>query len=185
MGKSEGNILTISELEKQGFEPLAFRYLCHTAHYRMPLNFTAEALKAAQNGLKGLRELGLNALDWEQKSDDADWIQRAKADFKAAIEDDLNMPQALAVVWNLVREGNKRQDKRAWETLKDFDRVLGLGLKYGTEVEVPGEVMELAEKRELARKAKDWTRADELRKEILKRGWIIEDTKDGPRLKRA
>ncbi|MEO0004461.1 MAG: cysteine--tRNA ligase [candidate division WOR-3 bacterium] len=185
MGKSEGNIITISELEKQGFEPLAFRYLCLTAHYRMPLNFTSEALIAAQNGLKGLRELGLNAQGWEEKSGDDDWILRAKADFKAAIEDDLNLPQALAVVWNLVREGNKRQDRRAWETLKDFDRVLGLGLKDLTEADAPREVKELAERREMARRAKNWKLADELRNEIFKRGWIIEDTKDGWRLKRA
>lgn len=183
MGKSEGNIMTVSELEKLDYEPLAFRYLCLNAHYRMPLNFSLEALSAAQNGLRGLRELGLNARNWQRGSDD-EWLKRANWEFTSALEDDLNLPQAMAVVWGLVREGNKRQDKRAWDLLNDFDRVLGLGLGEGyEEQEVPLEVRILAEEREQARKARDWTRADRLRQEILQRGYIIEDTRDGWRLK--
>jgi cysteinyl-tRNA synthetase len=187
MGKSEGNILTISELEKQGFEPLAFRYLCHTAHYRMPLNFSFEALSSAQNGLRGLRELGLNASDWPEKSGDDEYLQRAEAEFKSAIADDLNIPQALAVVWSLVREGNRQQDRRAWQTLVGFDQVLGLGLQAPTagENEIPVEVQELAQMREAARRAKEWERADRLREEIRRRGYVVEDTKTGWRLKRA
>lgn len=185
MGKSEGNIVTITELEEQGFEPLAFRYLCLTAHYRMPLNFTREALSAAQNGLRGLRELGRNAQFW-QEGNEQDWLAQAKKEFKAAIEDDLNMPQAMATVWNLVREGNRRQDRRAWQILLDFDRVLGLGLKETEEENViPADIYQMAVEREAARKAKDWTRADRLRDEIRRRGWVVEDTVNGWRLKRA
>ncbi|MCR4423583.1 MAG: cysteine--tRNA ligase [candidate division WOR-3 bacterium] len=185
MGKSEGNIVTIPELEAQGFEPLAFRYLCLTAHYRMPLNFTSEALSAAQNGLRGLRELGRNAQFW-QEGKEGDWLERAKAEFKAAIQDDLNLPQALAVVWNLVREGNRRQDRRAWQTLLDFDQVLGLRLGETNEEEtIPADIYQLAVERDRARKAKDWVRADQLRNEIKNRGWIVEDTLTGWRLKRA
>ncbi|MGB9742472.1 MAG: cysteine--tRNA ligase [candidate division WOR-3 bacterium] len=187
MGKSEGNIMTVSELEQLGYEPLAFRYLCHTAHYRMPLNFSLEALSAAQKALNGLRELGLNARDWKEESGDTGWITKVKEDFKAAIEDDLNLPQALAVVWGLVREGNRRQDGRAWEMLKDFDRVLGLRLAESVEGEpdIPEEVRHLAEKRAVARQRRDWTTADRLRQEILNRGYVIEDTRDGWRLKHA
>lgn len=185
MGKSEGNIVTITELEEQGFEPLAFRYLCLTAHYRMPLNFTREALSAAQNGLRGLRELGRNAQSW-QKGIEQDWLEQAEAEFKAAIQDDLNLPQALAVVWSLVREGNRRQDRRAWQILLDFDRVLGLGLEETEEENViPADIYQMAVERERARKAKDWVRADRLRDEIRQRGWIVEDTTNGWRLKRA
>jgi len=185
MGKSEGNILTVTELERLGYEPLAFRYLCHTAHYRMPLNFTIEALDSAQNGLKGLREMGINAVNWRRGEGDDEYLRKVEADFHSAIADDLNMPQALAAVWNLVREGNKRQDRRAWELLLDFDRVLGLNLKAAVDAvgEVPIEVKKLVEERELARRAKDWQRADRLREEIGKLGYIIEDTKDGWRLK--
>ncbi|MGQ9678264.1 MAG: cysteine--tRNA ligase [bacterium] len=184
MGKSEGNIVTIAELEEQGFEPLAFRYLCYTAHYRMPLNFTSEALSAAQNSLRGLRELGLNAQCWGA-GEERDWLDRARAEFNSALEDDLNMPQALAVVWNLVREGNKRQDRRAWELLLDFDRVLGFGLReMNRDEDIPAEVTKLADERESARKAKNWAEADRLREEIKRRGWIVEDTLNGWRLKR-
>ncbi|MEO0079285.1 MAG: cysteine--tRNA ligase [candidate division WOR-3 bacterium] len=182
MGKSEGNIVTITELEEQGFEPLAFRYLCHTALYRMPLNFTREALESAQNGLRGLRELGLNAQGWPE-STGADWTERARQEFREAIEDDLNIPQALAVVWNVVREGNRRQDRRAWKAVLDFDQVLGLGLAQTAE-RPPEDVTRLAEQREAARQAKSWAEADRLREEITKLGWIIEDTKEGWRLKR-
>lgn len=186
MGKSEGNIMTVTELERLGYEPLAFRYLCLTAHYRMPLNFTLEALQAAENGLKGLRELGLNARGWGQ-GEDEEWLRQARLEFRQAVEDDLNTPQALAVVWGLVREGNRRQDRRAWELLLDFDRVLGLRLAESVAAgeEIPAEVRALAEERERARRAKDWARADRLRAEILNRGFVIEDTKDGWRLKRA
>ncbi len=183
MGKSEGNIITLTELKEQGFEPLAFRYLCHTAHYRTPLNFTDEAIKAAQNGLTGLREMGRNAQKWGKRGD-GEWIEKAKEEFKTAIEDDLNIPQALSVVWNLVREGNKRKDRRAWELLLDFDRVLGLSLGELEKSEIPLEVQILAEKRERARKAKNWEEADRLREEIIKLGYIIEDTREGWRVKK-
>ncbi len=187
MGKSEGNIMTVTELERQGYEPLAFRYLCLTAHYRMPLNFTIEALQGAQNGLRGLRELGLNARTWQEAAGDSEWLERAQLEFRTAIEDDLNLPQALAVVWSLVREGNRRQDRRAWKLLLDFDRVLGLrlGETVEGEQEIPADVRALAEEREQARRLRDWARADRLRAEILSRGFVIEDTKEGWRLKRA
>uniref|UniRef100_A0A7V3UZU1 Cysteine--tRNA ligase n=1 Tax=candidate division WOR-3 bacterium TaxID=2052148 RepID=A0A7V3UZU1_UNCW3 len=187
MGKSEGNIMTISELEKLGYEPLAFRYLCLTAHYRMPLNFSLEALSAAQNGLKGLQELGLNAQNWRSSGDEIEWLEQMKKEFRIAIEDDLNMPQALAVVWNLVREGNRRQARGAWEVLKDFDRVLGLRLAETVEgqSDIPDEIRRLAEERALAREKKDWATADRLRQEIINRGYIIEDTRDGWRLKHS
>lgn len=185
MGKSEGNIITIPELKEDGFDPLAFRYLLHNAHYRMPLNFTREALDAAQNSLKGLRELGLNAQQWQVKKGD-DWTIEIKADFKRAIEDDLNIPQALAVVWNLVRKGNRRQDRKAWEVLLDFDRVLGLNLaKFTGEEDIPEPVRLRAEERHLARKAKNWEKADRLREDLAKFGYIIEDTREGWRLRKT
>lgn len=191
MGKSEGNIVTVSELEQRGFEPLAFRYLCHTALYRMPLSFTPEAMEAAKNGLRGLRELGLNAQSWHESSPrsgegaEPDWAQAAQQEFRQAIEDDLNIPQALAVAWSVVREGNRRRDRRAWELFLDFDRVLGLGLgQTGRDGEIPAEVAELAARREEARRGRDWAEADRLRDAIAKLGFVIEDTRDGWRLKK-
>jgi cysteinyl-tRNA synthetase len=183
MGKSEGNLVTISELEKLGVAPLDFRYLCHTALYRMPLSYTAESLRSAHNSLRGLVDFGQNAQTWP--AGDGTWLEPWKAEFREAIADDLNIPQALAVVWNLVREGNQRQERSAWDAILDFDRVLGLGLErlLGATSEVPGQVAELVAARETARKAKDWAESDRLRDRIGELGFVVEDTPQGARVK--
>ncbi|MEO0082102.1 MAG: cysteine--tRNA ligase [candidate division WOR-3 bacterium] len=205
MGKSEGNLVTISELEQQGHEPMAFRYLCHTALYRMPLNFTAESLAGASKSLRRLLDFGRDVQSWPASKSDAgpDWTTPFRNGFKAAVADDLNIPQALAVVWNLVSEGNKRQDRRAWDAILDFDRVLGLGLADSTGYTVsqgsslsfhfafseaypsgtPDAVRELARKRQAARARRDWAESDRLRDEIARLGYLVEDTRDGWRLK--
>lgn len=183
MGKSEGNLVTMSELERQGCEPMAFRYLCHSAVYRMPLNFSDDALIGAQNAYRSLVEFGRNAQDWPAGTGE-DWTQAAWQDFREAIADDLNMPQALAAVWSVVHEGNRRQDRRAWNALLDFDRVLGLNLAAAGGEQVPPEVVRLANDRLAARGAKNWVESDRLRDVIAGLGYAIEDTKDGWRLKR-
>jgi cysteinyl-tRNA synthetase len=203
MGKSEGNLVTISQLEERGFSAAEFRYLCQTALYRMPLSFTAESLQGARNSLRGLVDFGRNAQGWTVK--DAGWTDPHRQEFKDAIADDLNVPQGLAVVWKVVSEGNKRKDRAAWDAVLDFDRVLGLGLARLAETHIykvtdtstiaaavhfgtspagtPPEVIELADKRRAARAARDWAESDRLRREILERGYIVEDTPDGWRLK--
>ena len=200
MGKSEGNLITISELEEQGHEPMAFRYLCHTALYRMPLSFTPESMAGARNSLRGLLDFGRNAQTWKSGdsprpgepgrnqgqspiSSEENWTVAYRNEFREAIADDLNIPQALAVVWNLIREANQRQDRRAWDVLLDFDQVLGLGLEESTAAGIPDEVQQLADERQAARKAKDWARADELRQKIADMGYSVEDTPGGIRLK--
>ncbi len=204
MGKSEGNLVTLSELESRGFKPAAFRYLCLTALYRTPLSFTEESITSARNSLRGLLDFGRNAQDW-QPADDASWLDTYRQQFRNAIADDLNIPQALAVVWNIVREGNKRQDRSAWDAILDFDRVLGLGLKQlarvktikgeittGTKISgwilsfpvgTPREIVELVQERIEARLRKDWTKSDELRDRIAELGYVVEDTPKGPKVK--
>jgi cysteinyl-tRNA synthetase len=202
MGKSEGNLVTISQLEERGCSAAEFRYLCQTALYRMPLSFTAESLQSARNSLRGLVDFGRNAQGWAVK--DAGWTDSHRQEFKDAIADDLNVPQGLAAVWGLVREGNQRQDRAAWDAILDFDRVLGLGLpklaetnvsisdssnvatevRFGTSpAGTPPAVIELASKRQAARDAKDWAESDRLRREILACGYSVEDTPNGWRLK--
>ncbi len=203
MGKSEGNLVTLSQLEERGVSPASFRYLCQTALYRMPLSFTAESLQSAANSLRGLVDFGRNAQAWPVR--DAAWIEPFRREFKDAVADDLNVPQALAVVWNLVREGNKRLDRAAWDLLLDFDRVLGLGLDDLTAVTThtaaqgmqlsgrlsigssprgtPEDVIGLAQERQTARERKDWAESDRLRKKILDRGYEVEDTPSGWRVK--
>ena len=192
--------VTISELEKLGVAPMDFRYLCHTALYRMPLNYTAESLKSAHNSLSGLVDFGRNAQTWPAK--DAAWTESYRQEFRNAIADDLNVPQALAVVWSVVKEGNKREDRAAWDALLDFDRVLGLGLaapkthvitvvaassvgdvRIGSApVGTPQEVLDLANRRQEARTTRNWSEADRLRAEIAERGYMIEDIGTGYRL---
>jgi cysteinyl-tRNA synthetase len=183
MGKSEGNLVTISQLEERGISPAGFRYLCQTALYRMPLSFTAESLQSAGNSLRGLVDFGRNASAWPVK--DATWTEPFRQEFKDAIADDLNVPQGLAAVWSLVREGNQRQDRAAWDAIIDFDRVLGLGLErlLGATSDVPSPVAELVEAREMARKAKDWAESDRLRDRIGELGYLVEDTPAGARVK--
>jgi cysteinyl-tRNA synthetase len=183
MGKSEGNLITVSELEKLGVAPQEFRYLCHTALYRMPLSYTDESLRSAQNSLRGLVDLGRNAQTWPVK--DASWTAPFVQDFGDAVADDLNIPQALAAVWGLVREGNQRQDRAAWQAILGFDRVLGLGLEglVAGSSEAPAEVRLLAEQRQAARAARNWAESDRLRDEIARLGFVVEDTPQGARVK--
>ncbi|MBN2537470.1 cysteine--tRNA ligase, partial [candidate division WOR-3 bacterium] len=126
MGKSEGNLITLSQLEERGFSAADFRFLCLTALYRTPLSFTEESITSARNSLRTLVGFGRSAQSWSE-SDDGAWLEPFRQEFRAAVEDDLNLPQALATTWNLVREANKRQDRRAWNQVLDFDRVFGLG----------------------------------------------------------
>lgn len=196
MGKSEGNLITLTQLEQRGFRPEDFRYLCLTALYRTPLNFTAESMTSARNSLNGLIEFGRNAQGWPTGR--GEWLDSLRQEFRAAIEDDLNLPQALAVTWTMVREGNKRQDRASWEALLDSDRVFGLGLTKlaggmgivhmgmtasgssgmapaGT----PDDVFDLARQRQTAREHKNWAEADRLREEIAAHGYLVEDTPGG------
>src|SRR3989344_2456121 len=170
MGKSEGNLLTLQTAVDHGFEPLAYRYLCLQVHYRQTLNFSWEALTAAQNALKNLRQT-VAAYD-QSKIGCAEYETK----FLEAINDDLNMPKALAVLWQLVDDktlpsGSKKQ------TLLKFDQVLGLGLSAVKIEKIPAAIKKLAEQRLQARKNQDWEKSDEIRTEIERQGYIVEDTK--------
>lgn len=173
MSKSLGNIYTLHDLEETGFDPLALRYFFLGAHYRQKQNFTFDALQAAQNALTKLRII---VQDWEKpKIGCAD----LEAEFFAALDDDLNTPQALAVVWKTVDSDYPTSAKA--ETLLAMDKILGLGLeKYVSKpVKIPKDIQALLVERQAARNEKDWSRADRLRDEIAKRGWSVEDTPDG------
>jgi len=181
MGKSEGNFITLSDLEEKGYHPLSYRYFCLTAHYRSPLKFTWSALEAAQRALFRLYENMKKYPKEETKYD-----EKYEEEFHKAINDDLDMPKALAITWELVKDDKLAPEvKRA--TLLQFDKVLGLSLDNPPEIkiEIPEEIWKLVEERELARKNKDWEKADRIREEIKNRGYIIEDTPQGPRIKKA
>ena len=179
MAKSSGDFLRVATLVDRGYDPLAFRYLCLTGHYRTQLNFTFEALDAAQTGLDRMRQ-GFHALSATPKaSPDAALIER----FTDQVNDDLNLPRALAVAWETLRGTLPAPTKRA--TLLRFDEVLGLGLAdwRPQAVEAPGEVRALAEARAAARKARDFAEADRLRGALAELGWEMEDGAQGYTLK--
>jgi len=178
MSKSKQNFYQLEDLEAKHFDPLAFRYFCLTGHYRSPLNFTWESIDSAQRGLTNLRQDMLRL----QKMPDTGNPEQFKQKFIDAITDDLNMPNALAVVWDAIKylKGTKLRD-----TLLDFDRVLGLRLVEVKEEEliIPPEIEDLKLQRENARKAKDYKTADELRQHALDLGYIFEDTPQGTIIK--
>ncbi|MDO8573855.1 MAG: cysteine--tRNA ligase, partial [Candidatus Daviesbacteria bacterium] len=176
MAKSSGNFYKLKDLEEKNFDPLSFRYLCLTAHYRDKLNFTWKSLEAAQNALNNLRE---EIRSWgEPKIGCAGFEQK----FMDAANNDLNMPQALAVVWELVKSNYPTSAKA--QSLLKFDKILGLKLDeyLGKLIEIPANVIKLVEKREAVRKSGDFKKGDEIRKEIKKLGFEVEDTPKGPKV---
>ncbi|TAK03786.1 cysteine--tRNA ligase [Patescibacteria group bacterium] len=179
MSKSLGNLFTLEELVTRGFDPLAFRYFCLGAHYRTKLNFTWEALTAAQNALKRLRD---TVRGWDEPGT-VGCADHERAFWKA-IEDDLNTPEALAALWNMVEDASLPSAAKA-KSLAVFDSVFGLGLVdlVGKAIEVPDDVHMLVQAREAARKAKDWKESDRLRDEIAVRGFAVEDGANGPVIK--
>lgn len=173
MSKSLGNIITLKTVTEHGFSPRAFRYWMLGTHYRAKANFTWEALEGAQNALRKL-EL---ATGEEVGAVNEDY----RARFTEIISDDLDTPRALALVWEVVKDAAlSPADKTA--TLLDFDRVLGLGLVPRKPETIPAEVKELANAREEARLAKNWTESDHLRDEIKALGYEIKDTVHGPKI---
>ncbi len=179
MAKSSGEFLTLDVVEEKGFSSLAYRYFCFSAHYRTQMSFSWASLDAAQRTLNRLYETAWN---WGEPGEvSADYVAR----FDACLNDDLNMPRALAVLWELVRSEEADSVKKA--TLLACDDVLGLDIANWApaEIEVPDEVSALVQAREEARAAKDWGRADELRKQVSDLGYVIEDTKEGAKIARA
>lgn len=179
MAKSSGEFLTLDVVEEKGFSSLAYRYFCFSAHYRTQMSFSWASLDAAQRTLNRLYETAWN---WGEPGEvSADYVAR----FDACLNDDLNMPRALAVLWELVRSEEADSVKKA--TLLACDDVLGLDIANWApaEIEVPDEVSALVQAREEARAAKDWGRADELRKQVSDLGYVIEDTREGAKIARA
>ena len=183
MSKSLGNVYTISQLQEKGIEPLAYKLFCYTAHYRTKLNFTSEGASSSQKALNRLRESYIKHKNGNEEISDEE-INAYKAKFLDAINDDLNMPLAMSIVWEIAR--NEKKSTKLSNLLDEFDKVLGLDLsnseKYIKEqenIEVPKEVLELLEERKKAREEKNWSLSDELRDKIKDKGYIVKDTKEG------
>ena len=182
MSKSAGGFTTVDTLIEKGYDPLAFRYLCLQAHYRQQLAFSFDALDGAANSLDRLRRsmMALREESGGKATPPADDHSRL-VEFQGFLADDLNLPRALAVLWNVL---NKDEAPAAEKLglLYRFDEVLGLGLQdyEPSAEEVPTEILEMVEQRQAARKAKDFAEADRLRDAVLDAGYDIKDTADGP-----
>lgn len=176
MAKSGDGFITLQTVIDHGIDPLAYRYFTLGTHYRKPLTFSWEALQAAQNGYENLLALAANLGD--PKIGCAEFEQK----FLEVVNDDLNMPKALAVVWDMLRSDNPDSAKKA--SLLKFDHVLGLNLADAKPIEVPDEIQQLAKRREELRAQKKWDEADKLRQEISEKGFRVDDTPAGPVVKR-
>ncbi len=170
MSKSSGSTYTLSDIEKKGFSPMHLRYLFLTTHYRKPLNFTFDKLEAAKRSYERLKNI-VSSLE-----DDGKENKEYLKEFEKKMDDDLNYPEALQVLWKLLRD---EKAKREYNAVKKMDEVLGLELFKEEKTEVPSEVKKLVDEREKARGEKNWKRADEIRDKIKSRGFVLEDTKEG------
>jgi len=175
MSKSAGKIKTVSELEGDGVPPLAYRYFCYTASYRKPLTWSEDGIRSAVDSYKRLRNV-IGSL-----KDDGKVNKKYLKEFGARIDDDLDMPGAIAVLWSMLRDG--KTDGKV-EAVKKMDEVFGLGLMSRDEVVVPSDVKKIADERKVARDEKDFKKSDLLRDEILKMGWRVKDVGDGFELER-
>ena len=178
MAKSKGEFLTLQSLVDKGYTAIDYRYFCVSAHYRTQLMFSYEGLTSAKNAVEKLRERVIEMKENPSNEKNPALEKKYKSKFLKQINDDLNMPEAMAVVWGLLKEknlGNKEKIK----LLLSFDKVLGLGIKSFAREELPKNLKELVEKREKARKNKDWALADKIRNELKQRGIQLKDTKQG------
>jgi len=183
MSKSLGNAYTLSDLKKKGYNPLVYRYMCLNANYRSKLNFTWDGLKAAQVAMERLLEgvVAHKYADPQVRIDD-DVISGFESEFNEAVNDDLNIPKALGVVWNIARYGTKSSD--LYKLLIKMDQILGLDFDKAAQKteEVPDldpEIQELIDRRQQARKEKNWKLADEIRDKLNGMGILLEDTPQG------
>lgn len=179
MAKSEGNFVTLSVLSERGICPMAYRLFCLSSHYRSKLNFSWEALENAEHTWEKLKT---KFIDLGQQTGTANL--ELVEEFKKQVNEDLSIPQALAVMWKVFKADWPDFDKRA--TLLEFDRVLGLSLAalHSEDIDVPAEIKELAAERDRARANKKWGKADEIRKRLEDQGWQVEDAAMISRIKK-
>lgn len=176
MAKSANNFYTLRDIITKGINPLAYRFWLLMANYRTRVNFVYPALEASDTALKRLYGLYL-ALGEEYGHINKEYQNK----FKEFIEDDLDTPRALTLLWDVLKDENiSNADKKA--TILDFDKVLGLGFEYLKEEKIPKEILELADEREEARKNKDFKKSDGLRKKINSLGYEIKDTPEGQKV---
>ena len=191
MSKSKGEFLTVSLLESKGYDPLVYRFFCLQSHYRKSLVFTYENLDNAKTAYNKLtaRIAQLMADNKPDEVVELEDCEKFKGSFKAALDDDINTSNAITVLYDVLKADTNNETKLA--LIEDFDKVLSLGLIEAAkklsadgEEDIPEEVKVLVEERKAARKAKDFAKADELRDKIGELGYIVEETRQGTKIKK-
>lgn len=187
VSKSKGGLFTISELEEKGFEPLSYRYFCLNTHYRKPLAFSLKALEGAQNSFHNLKNKILELLEEKDKTKTKTAkLKKYEEEFHKEINNDLNMPKALATLWIMLKD-KKINSKDKHKLALKFDEIFSLNFKEleREEKKISKDIKELIEEREKARKKKDWAKADAIRAKLKEQGIVLEDTPQGVRWKRS
>ena len=184
MSKSLGNTYTLDQLQEKGIEPLAYKLFCYTAHYRTKLNFTFDSAISSQKALNRLRESYLLHLESEDNNVEKEKIEEYRKRFMDAVNDDLNMPLAMGIVWEVAR--NEIKSKQYAKLLIEFDKILGLDIEHSKDylekeekIELPEEIKSLVEQRKQARENKDWAESDRIRDLLKEQGYVVKDTKEG------
>ncbi|MCA9363925.1 cysteine--tRNA ligase [Candidatus Kaiserbacteria bacterium] len=191
IGKSEGNAIILRQLKDRGYQQSTYRYWLLTGHYRSPMNFTFEALDGAKQALFKIKRFVFE----DTVSTDGHVVVPYQKRFHEAVNDDLDTPKAIAILWELLKDESLPKEDRI-ATLKDMDRVLGLGLNEARDTaarelgiispeDVPEEVQKLIDEREAARVARNWEQADLLREAINLKGYTLEDTPNGPKVSKS
>ncbi len=178
VSKSKGGLYTISELEGLGYNPLVYRFMCLLTHYRNPLEFSLDNLNAVKNGYESLKNKIATINDSGADNQGKDYL----TEFQKAIDDDLNMPNAIQVLQKLLKD-EKVSGKSKLELIKKMDDIFGLKLLKKEKIKIPSEILKLVKEREEARKKKNWKKSDELRDKIKDLGYVVEDGENGSRIK--
>ena len=195
ISKSLGNTITLRTLLDEGHDPVAVRWALRSTHYRQPTNFSADTLAAAKQSVQRVRDFRMRLASVHQKSgiDLAEETAACESQFAEALDDDLNISGALAAVFDFIRMTNRHLDedelsatgaKSILEMLNRLDEVTGI-LGDAPAQEAPQEILDLVQERQEARRGKDFERSDAIRDELAEKGWILEDTPEGSRVKPA
>ncbi|MGD2269231.1 MAG: cysteine--tRNA ligase [Desulfobacterales bacterium] len=181
MAKSEENFLTLeNSFVKRNIHPLVYRFATFQSHYRKPMEYSVEAVQAAQNGFYHLQNQVREIAELQNGSAGSICVEY-KEKFLTAVNDDLNMPRAMAVVQEMLKSGCREADKRS--TIIDFDRILSLDLDKVDKSDIlPDDIQQMVAARTQARQEKNWKASDRLRDEIQARGYVVQDTKDGTKV---
>jgi len=191
IAKSSGNGIRLSGLIDRGIPPLAYRYWLLTAHYRSPINFTFEALAASKQALFRLKRFVFEECKNISSTSSTEYMNK----FTTFINDDLNTPRAIALIWEIVKDATLENSVKV-ATLKEMDSVLDIGLGDDTDSvirelgiiandEIPLDVQSLLDERELARNIHNWDEADRIRQTLNYKGYMVEDTPTGQRISKA